>query len=74
MLVKLAVGMFVCRVLCFTSFFLLFLFLKSAGCPNQKSCVSGANKEVDPALEHIQDRLSAVKHIILVLSGKGGVG
>lgn len=44
-----------------------------AGCPNQSSCASGEAK-VDPALEAVKDRMSLVKHIILVLSGKGGVG
>ncbi|KOB71462.1 Uncharacterized protein OBRU01_13703 [Operophtera brumata] len=35
-----------------------------AGCPNQNICAS----------ELIRDRLSNVKHKILILSGKGGVG
>lgn len=45
-----------------------------AGCPNQKVCASGAPKEVDPALEEVRERMSDIKHKILVLSGKGGVG
>jgi Mrp family chromosome partitioning ATPase len=44
------------------------------GCPNQKICASGEAKAVDPDLEIINERLSPVKHKILVLSGKGGVG
>lgn len=45
-----------------------------AGCPNQSLCASGAAKGVDPALEEIRNRMTTVKHKILVLSGKGGVG
>jgi len=45
-----------------------------AGCPNQKVCASGAPKEVDPALEEVRERMADIKHKILVLSGKGGVG
>lgn len=45
-----------------------------AGCPNQAACASGAAKEVDPAIAHIEDKMSQVKHKLLVLSGKGGVG
>lgn len=41
------------------------------GCPNQSACASGANKQ--PEIVGL-DKLSQVKHIILVLSGKGGVG
>ena len=44
------------------------------GCPNQSACASGAAQAVDPAVEHIVKQLSGVKHILLVLSGKGGVG
>ncbi|KAI4475519.1 hypothetical protein M0802_015116 [Mischocyttarus mexicanus] len=45
-----------------------------AGCPNQKLCSSGATKQVDPGIELVKERLSNVKHKILILSGKGGVG
>lgn len=45
-----------------------------AGCPNQTACTSGESKQVDPALAFIKDRMSNVKHKILILSGKGGVG
>ena len=44
------------------------------GCPNQKVCSTGENVE-DPAIAAIGARLgTSVKHKILVLSGKGGVG
>ncbi|KAH9636782.1 hypothetical protein HF086_009122 [Spodoptera exigua] len=45
-----------------------------AGCPNQNICASGAASGPDPAIQIIKDRLSNVKHKILILSGKGGVG
>jgi len=45
-----------------------------AGCPNQAACASGQAKQRDPALDEIAQRLSPIKHKILVLSGKGGVG
>ncbi|XP_064170223.1 cytosolic Fe-S cluster assembly factor nubp1 isoform X2 [Anguilla rostrata] len=45
-----------------------------AGCPNQKICASGAPKAPDPAIEEIKEKMVTVKHKILVLSGKGGVG
>mmetsp|Transcript_13080 Transcript_13080/g.47745 ORF Transcript_13080/g.47745 Transcript_13080/m.47745 type:complete len:81 (-) Transcript_13080:26-268(-) len=44
------------------------------GCPNQNVCKSGAAQAVDPDLEKIKARLRGVKHKLLVLSGKGGVG
>lgn len=44
------------------------------GCPNQKLCASGETKAPDPAIAEIGAKLSNVKHKILVLSGKGGVG
>ena len=44
-----------------------------AGCPNQAACASGETK-VDPAVAYVQDRMALVKHKILILSGKGGVG
>jgi len=51
-----------------------------AGCPNQSACSSGAfsspaalaAKEKEKAV--LQNSLSNVSHVILVLSGKGGVG
>ncbi|KAL4203558.1 hypothetical protein AMTRI_Chr01g104510 [Amborella trichopoda] len=43
------------------------------GCPNQKICAT-APKGPDPALVEIADRMATVKHKILILSGKGGVG
>ncbi|NXD62912.1 NUBP1 factor, partial [Eolophus roseicapillus] len=43
------------------------------GCPNQGLCAAGAAP--DPAeLSELRSRLRAVKHTVLVLSGKGGVG
>ncbi|KAF4549154.1 Cytosolic Fe-S cluster assembly factor NBP35 [Elsinoe fawcettii] len=44
-----------------------------AGCPNQAICAS-APKGPDPDIPLITARLSGIKHKILVLSGKGGVG
>ncbi|KAJ3298158.1 Cytosolic Fe-S cluster assembly factor nubp1 [Borealophlyctis nickersoniae] len=44
-----------------------------AGCPNQAICAS-TPKVVDPAIPLINERMANVKHKILVLSGKGGVG
>ncbi|XP_073398942.1 cytosolic Fe-S cluster assembly factor NUBP1 isoform X3 [Dendrobates tinctorius] len=44
------------------------------GCPNQSVCASGAAAGPDPAIEEIKEKMSSVKHKILVLSGKGGVG
>ncbi|BGP39492.1 cytosolic Fe-S cluster assembly factor nbp35 [Rhodotorula kratochvilovae] len=44
-----------------------------AGCPNQDACAT-APKGPDPDLELVRDRLKDVKHKVLVLSGKGGVG
>jgi Mrp family chromosome partitioning ATPase len=45
-----------------------------AGCPNQSICASGETRRIDPSIVEIGQRLSSVKNIILVLSGKGGVG
>ncbi|KAK3914919.1 Cytosolic Fe-S cluster assembly factor nubp1 [Frankliniella fusca] len=45
-----------------------------AGCPNQSICASGAANTPDPGIQLVRNRLSSVKHKILVLSGKGGVG
>ncbi|PLB51113.1 P-loop containing nucleoside triphosphate hydrolase protein [Aspergillus steynii IBT 23096] len=44
-----------------------------AGCPNQSIC-STAPKGPDPDIAIITERLSQIRHKILVLSGKGGVG
>ncbi|KAK6151363.1 hypothetical protein DH2020_013998 [Rehmannia glutinosa] len=43
------------------------------GCPNQEACAT-APKGPDPDLVSIVERMTTVKHKILVLSGKGGVG
>lgn len=45
-----------------------------AGCPNQSICASSIPKPPDPDIDVIRDRLQTVKHKILILSGKGGVG
>ncbi|CAI5730751.1 unnamed protein product [Peronospora destructor] len=45
-----------------------------AGCPNQRLCASGAAREPNPAISDVKQRLADVKHKLLVLSGKGGVG
>lgn len=44
-----------------------------AGCPNQSICAS-TPKGPDPDIPIITSRLAGIKHKILVLSGKGGVG
>ncbi|KAI9012113.1 cytosolic Fe-S cluster assembly factor NBP35 [Phycomyces nitens] len=44
-----------------------------AGCPNQNICAT-APKGPDPDIAVITERMASVKHKILVLSGKGGVG
>jgi len=43
------------------------------GCPNQQTCQS-TPKGPDPAINEIMNKLTEVKHKILILSGKGGVG
>jgi len=45
-----------------------------AGCPNQGICSSGEAKVVDTDVPIVKDKLSNVKHKLIVLSGKGGVG
>ncbi|TMW55417.1 hypothetical protein Poli38472_013308 [Pythium oligandrum] len=45
-----------------------------AGCPNQQLCASGEARKPDPAVSDVRQRLANVKHKLLVLSGKGGVG
>jgi Mrp family chromosome partitioning ATPase len=44
-----------------------------AGCPNQAICAS-APRGPDPDIPIITERLKGVRHKVLVLSGKGGVG
>lgn len=44
-----------------------------AGCPNQSIC-SSAPKTLDPNIALISTNLDSIQNIILVLSGKGGVG
>ncbi|EEB14323.1 Nucleotide-binding protein, putative [Pediculus humanus corporis] len=43
------------------------------GCPNQNICSSGVTK-TDPGIALVKQRLDEVRHKILILSGKGGVG
>eukprot|EP00092_Neocalanus_flemingeri_P029532 GFUD01032074.1.p1 GENE.GFUD01032074.1~~GFUD01032074.1.p1 ORF type:complete len:313 (+),score=115.22 GFUD01032074.1:68-1006(+) len=45
-----------------------------AGCPNQLICAAAGPALPDPDIAIIAERLAGVKHKILVLSGKGGVG
>lgn len=45
-----------------------------AGCPNQAICAAATPAGPDPDIPVISARLQDVKHKILVLSGKGGVG
>ena len=42
------------------------------GCPNQNICATAPQE--DPDIVLIQERLANIKDVILVLSGKGGVG
>ena len=44
------------------------------GCPNQSLCASGQPLPVNPTAIEVATKLSLVQHIVLVLSGKGGVG
>lgn len=44
------------------------------GCPNQQICASGTPQAPDPDIELIAEKLKNVKHKLLILSGKGGVG
>ena len=44
------------------------------GCPNQNICASGEAKKEDPTIEEVRVRLQGVKNVVIVLSGKGGVG
>ncbi|KAJ1955803.1 cytosolic Fe-S cluster assembly factor nbp35 [Linderina pennispora] len=43
------------------------------GCPNQQICATQA-RGPDPDIPIVTERLQGIKHKILVLSGKGGVG
>ena len=44
------------------------------GCPNQSICQSTPKNQTDPDLAEITRKLSLIKHKIIILSGKGGVG
>ncbi|CAJ0578090.1 unnamed protein product, partial [Mesorhabditis spiculigera] len=45
-----------------------------AGCPNQGSCATGQGPKPDEDVPKIAERFSKIRHKILILSGKGGVG
>eukprot|EP00796_Vickermania_ingenoplastis_P009984 gene9985-6968_t len=45
-----------------------------AGCPNASLCASGAARQADPDLPALHQNLMGVRTVLLVLSGKGGVG
>jgi len=45
-----------------------------AGCPGQKYCSTGQPLPEDPDIALIANNLKNVKNILIVLSGKGGVG
>lgn len=58
-----------------------------AGCPNQSICASGEARKENPGkgllvlivrlflvVEEVRVKLAGVKNVVLVLSGKGGVG
>ena len=44
------------------------------GCPNQAKCASGEMKKPNPEQAVVDMKLSTISRILLVLSGKGGVG
>ncbi len=45
------------------------------GCPNQNNCKSGElRQKMKTTKELIHEKLSTIKHKIMVMSGKGGVG
>ncbi|XP_029655070.1 cytosolic Fe-S cluster assembly factor nubp1-B-like [Octopus sinensis] len=49
-----------------------------SNCPNRNNCLSrdneSVNKVIESSIDEIKSRLGLVKHKIIVLSGKGGVG
>ena len=44
------------------------------GCPGQKYCSTGQKPPEDPDIATIASNIKEIKNIIVVLSGKGGVG
>lgn len=54
--------------------FFNFSYIPKLGCPNQNICASGTTTGPDPGIELVKNRLTDVKHKLMVLSGKGGVG
>jgi len=47
---------------------------KCQGCPYKAQCMQAAKSNEPPIEEQVRDKLKDIKNIILVLSGKGGVG
>ena len=47
---------------------------KCKGCPFRAQCQQGAQNQGPPIDEQVKEKLVNVKNIILILSGKGGVG
>ena len=47
---------------------------KCEGCPFRAQCQQGAQNQGPPIDEQVKEKLVNVKNIILILSGKGGVG
>ena len=47
---------------------------KCKGCPYRQQCIQGAQSGGPSIDEQVKEKLKNVKNIILVLSGKGGVG
>ncbi len=47
---------------------------KCQGCPYRQQCLQGAKTAGPPIEEQVKEKLQNVKNIILILSGKGGVG
>lgn len=45
-----------------------------AGCPNQSACASGEGRKANPGQAAVNETLANVGRVLLVLSGKGGVG
>src|SRR3989338_2132971 len=44
------------------------------GCPGQEYCKSGQERGEDSLTKQLAVRIKAIKHIVIVMSGKGGVG
>lgn len=44
------------------------------GCPNQSVCAAGEAQKPNPILKIIEENTNGIKNIVIVMSGKGGVG